>query len=85
MEKGVLTVRDNEHNVADTVGGDEVARRTLPSLGKCAGKSRGARIRLAGPTFPRDGGTTNSIILSYKGYICILHINTNLFIYICYI
>ena len=33
MKNSVLTVRDNEHNVADTVGGNEVARRRLPSLG----------------------------------------------------
>ena len=39
MEKGVLTVRDNKHNVVDTVGGDEVARRKLPSVEK---RTRGA-------------------------------------------
>ena len=32
MEKGVLTVRDNEHNVADTVGGNVVTCWKLPSL-----------------------------------------------------
>jgi len=36
VEKGVLTVRDNEHSVVDTVGGDEVACRKLPSLEKRA-------------------------------------------------
>jgi hypothetical protein len=33
VRNGVLTVRDNEHNVADTVGGNEVVCRKLPSLG----------------------------------------------------
>ena len=33
MKKGVLTVRDNEHNVADTVGGNEATCWKLPSLG----------------------------------------------------
>jgi hypothetical protein len=33
VKKGVLTVRDNEHNVVDTVG-DEIAHRMLPILGK---------------------------------------------------
>jgi hypothetical protein len=33
VKKGVLTVRDNEHNVADTVGGNEVTCWKLPSLG----------------------------------------------------
>jgi hypothetical protein len=46
------------------------------------GKIPLAQIRLAGPAFPRGGGTTNSIILVYKCYICILLINTNSFIYI---
>jgi hypothetical protein len=53
VKKGVLTVRDNEHNVADTVGGNKVAYQTLPSLGHIH--------QLPGPTFPRDGGTTNPI------------------------
>ena len=34
MEKGVLTIRDNEHSVLDTMGGDEVACRKLPGLEK---------------------------------------------------
>jgi hypothetical protein len=50
-----------------------------------AGKSRGAQIRLAGPTFPRGGGTTNPIILIYNCYICILLIKTKLIIYMCHI
>jgi hypothetical protein len=33
VKKGVLTVRDNEHNVTDTMRGDEVMRQMLPSLG----------------------------------------------------
>ena len=52
---------------------------------KMRGKIPGAQIRLAGPTFPRGGGTTNPIILIYKCYIWILLINTNSLIYICYI
>jgi hypothetical protein len=45
---GVLIVRDNEHNVANTVGGDGVACRTLPSLGHVR-ENPGAQIWLAGP------------------------------------
>jgi hypothetical protein len=54
----------------------------VTEFGKCAGKSRVAQIRLAGPTFP---STKNSIILIYNCYICILLIKTNSMIYICYI
>ena len=46
------------------------------------GKILGAQIQLAGPTFPRGGGTTNPIILLYNYYICILLIKTNPMIYI---
>jgi hypothetical protein len=41
VRNGVLTVRDNEHNVADTVGGNEVVRRKLPSLGNARENPRG--------------------------------------------
>jgi hypothetical protein len=33
VKKGVLTVRDNEHNVLDSVGDNEVMCQRLPSLG----------------------------------------------------
>ena len=46
MKKGVLTVRDSEHNVDDSVGGDEAVRRTLPSL-RNAWENPGTKIRLA--------------------------------------
>jgi hypothetical protein len=41
VRNGVLTVRDNEHNVADTVGGNEVAHWKLPSLGNAWENPRG--------------------------------------------
>ena len=43
VEKVVLTVRDNEHNVADTVGGNEVTRQTLLSLGNARESPGGHR------------------------------------------
>jgi hypothetical protein len=57
VKKGVLTVRHNEHNVADTVGGNEVSCRVW----KTRGKIPGAQIRLPGPAFPGGYGTTNPI------------------------
>ena len=52
MKKGVLTVRDNEHNVLDSVGDNEVMCQRLPSLGNVWENSWVAQIRLAGLTFP---------------------------------
>jgi len=43
VKKGVLTVRDNEHNVADTMGGNEVMCRMLPSLGNVWENPQGHR------------------------------------------
>ena len=48
------------------------------------GKSWGAQIRLAGPTFLKGGGTINPIILIYNCYICILLIKTKLMICVIY-
>jgi hypothetical protein len=51
VKNSVLTVRDNEHNVADTVGGNEVACRRLPSLGNARGKIPGGSNPVSRPYF----------------------------------
>ena len=66
MKKGVLTVRDNEHRVVDTVGDDEVACRKLPSLEKRARENPGGTDPVSRLYFPRGGGITNPIILIYN-------------------
>jgi hypothetical protein len=79
VRNDVLTVRDSEHSVADSVW------EALAEFGKHGKKSWVAQIRLAGPTFPGVEIILNSIILVYNCYICILLIKANSMIYICYI
>jgi hypothetical protein len=66
VKKGVLTVRDNEHSMVDTVGGDEVARRRLPR-GTCAGRTLRSRGQ-AQEQLPLIAGE-----LAIPGYCWILH------------
>jgi hypothetical protein len=77
VENGVLTVRDNEHNVLDTVGGNEVALRKLPSLGNTRENPRGTDP-VSRPYFPRGSCQNFSIFyFIYNHDICILLIKTN--------
>ena len=55
MENSVLTVRDNELNVLDSVGDNEVACWLLPNLGNVWETIWMAQIWLAGPIFPGVG------------------------------
>ena len=66
MEKGVLTVRDNEHSVVDTVGGNEVACRKLPGLEKRARENPQGTDPVSRLYFSRGDGITNPIILIYN-------------------
>jgi hypothetical protein len=45
VRNNVLTVRDNEHSVVDSVGGNEVTCQTLPSL-ESVGNSPGWHLGL---------------------------------------
>jgi hypothetical protein len=85
VKKGVLTVRDNEHNVADTV------EATKSHVGSCRvwemrGKIPVAQIQLAGPTFfPGMVAPQIQFILIYNQYIYILLIKTNPMTYCIYV
>ena len=67
MENGVLTVRDNKHNVLDSMGDNEVACQLLPSLGNAWETSQVAQIWIAGPIFPGVGDQTFLNLNHYSG------------------
>ena len=77
----MLIVKDNEHRVADTMGGNEVTCQKLLSLEKCMRENPGSIDPVGWLYFSRGGGITNTIILIYNCVIWILLIKTNSIIY----
>jgi len=87
VENGVLTARDNEHNVLDSMGDNEVAYWLLLNLGNVWETHPGGTDPNSWPYFRRGWGPNFLLLLNHSGlycYNCILLMKTKSIIYICY-